>query len=60
MHKKIMKEASKALKEDALKYVADMKKSKSPSKKAHDRVEYREAMSASKDMKKRSKKAHEF
>lgn len=61
-HKKIEEEASKALKRDGLKY----KKKQKIDVKHHDKknlkkhkIEEKEAMSASKDLKKRAKKAHE-
>jgi len=59
MHKKIMEKASKSLKKDAEHYGKEAKKAKG-SKKKHELVEKREAMSAAKDLKKRAKKAHEY
>ncbi len=59
MHKKIMEKASVALKKDASKYAKEAKHSKGKEKK-HELVEKKEAVSASKDMKKRAKKAHEY
>lgn len=59
MHKKIMERASKALDKDAKHYKSEMKHAKG-SKKAHERTEMKEAVSASKDLKKRAKKAHEY
>ncbi len=58
-HKKIMEKVSIALEKDAKKY---HKKSKTSSgmKKKHEMTEEKEAKSASKDMKKRSKSAHEY
>lgn len=60
MHKKIMEKCSKKLMKDAEHYKKDEKKTKSPLKKKHDKVEKKEAMSAAKDLKMRSKKAHEY
>ena len=59
MHKKIMQKAAKALEKDAKHYKAEEKHVKG-AKKAHEEIERREAMSASKDLKKRAKKAHEY
>ncbi len=52
MHKKIMEKASKALKKEAA-----HEKGK---KKKHEMIERKEALSASKDLKKRARKAHEY
>jgi hypothetical protein len=60
MHKKIMAKAAKALSKDAKHYKSDAKSSKSNVKKKHDHIEEKEAMSAAKDMRKRSKMAHEY
>lgn len=60
MHKKIMQKASKALEKDAMHYAKKMKTAKSPLKKKHEKIEMKEACSASKDMKKRAKMAHEY
>ena len=60
IHKKIMEKCSEKLMKDAKHYAKDEKKTKSPVKKSHDKVEKREAVSAAKDLKKRAKKAHEF
>ena len=59
MHKMIMEKASKALKKDAAKYASKAKK-ETGVKKKHERVEEKEARSASRDMKMRAKKAHEY
>jgi hypothetical protein len=59
MHKKIMERAGKALEKDAEKYEKKAKHEHGK-KKAHELVEKREAKSASKDMKCRAKKAHEY
>lgn len=59
MHKKIMEKASKALKKDAEHYSKEEKKAKGIKKK-HEMVEKKEAISASKDLSKRAKKAHEY
>jgi len=58
MHKRIMEKASKALKKDAAHYEKEAKTATGPKKK-HELVEKKEAASASKDLKKRAKKAHE-
>ena len=55
-----MEKASKALEKDAMHYKKDEKKAKSPVKKKHDKVEMKEACSASKVMKKKAKMAHEY
>lgn len=60
MHKKIMEKASKDLKKDASHYAKEVKNAKSKLKKKHERTEMKEALSASKDMSKRAKKAHEY
>ena len=62
MHKKIMKKAAHALDKDAAGYAkkAMSDKAKHMLKRAKkDKVEEKEARSASKDLKKRAKKAHE-
>ncbi len=59
MHKKIMQKASVALKKDAKKYASEAKHAKGKHKK-EELIERKEAMSASKDLKKRAKKAHEY
>lgn len=59
MHKKIMEKASKALKKDAAHYTKKATHEKGIKKK-HELVEKKEALSASKDLKKRAKKAHEY
>lgn len=60
VHKKIMERASKALSKDAAHYTKEAKHAKTKTKKKHELVEKREALSASKDLKKRAKKAHEY
>jgi len=59
MHKKIMQKASKALKKDAENYGKEAKHAKGKHKK-EEMIEKKEALSASKDIKKRAKKAHEY
>jgi hypothetical protein len=59
MHKKIMEKASKKLEKDARNYAVKAKHEKGIKKK-HDKVEYGEAKSAAKDLKKRAKQAHEY
>lgn len=59
MHKRIMEKASKALNKDAMHYKKEMKNEKGLEKK-HEKTEMKEALSASKAMKKRAKKAHEY
>ncbi len=59
MHRKIMKEAAKKLSADAKHYKSEMKH-ESGTKKKHEKIEMKEALSASKDMKRRAKKAHEY
>jgi hypothetical protein len=59
MHKKIEMKAAKALAKDADKYHAKAKSAKGIKKK-HEKVEEKEARSASRDMKARAKKAHEY
>lgn len=54
-----MEKASKALKKDAEHYAKEEKRS-SGTKKMHDKVEKKEAMSAAKDLAKRAKKSHEY
>lgn len=58
-HKRIMQKASKDLKKDAKKYKEKMNHEHGVKKK-HEKVEMKEAMSASKSMKKRALKAHEY
>lgn len=60
MHKKIMKKAAKALDKDAKHYKKEAIHAKTKAKKKHEMTEEREAHAASKDMKKRSTKAHEY
>lgn len=60
MHKKIEMKASKALSKDADKYAKDAKHAKSPMKKKHDHIEEKEARSASRMLKAKAKKAHEY
>lgn len=55
-----MERASKALKKDAEHYSKEAQKTKSAAKKKHEMVERKEALSASKDLKKRAKRAHEY
>jgi hypothetical protein len=57
-HKKIMTKCAKKLEKDALHY--RQKSAKTPTKKAHNNVEEKEAENASKDLKKRAKTAHEY
>ncbi len=57
-HVKIMKKAAKKLDADAKHYTKEAKHEKG-TKKKHELVERKEAMSASKDLKKRVKTAHE-
>lgn len=59
MHKKIMEKASKALKKDAAHYKVEAKQAKGKHKK-EELIERKEALSASKDLKKRAMKAHEY
>jgi len=62
MHKKIMQKASKALDKDAKHYAKESKMEKKEGHKGkakHELVEKREAKSASKDLKKRARSAHE-
>jgi hypothetical protein len=60
IHKKIMEKAAKALSKDAHHYAQKIKTAKTPLQKKHEMIEEKEAKSASKDMKKRAAKAHEF
>jgi len=60
MHKKIEMKASKALKADAEKYAKEAKHAKSPTKKKHEHIEEKEARSASRMLKAKAKKAHEY
>lgn len=60
MHKKIEMKASKALAKDADKYAKDAKQDKSPVMKRHDHIEEKEARSASRMLKAKAKKAHEY
>ena len=59
-HVKIMKKAASKLKADAKKYHKEAAHAKSKVKKKHEKVEEREALSASKDLRKRARKAHEY
>lgn len=59
MHKRIMSKAAKELFKDAMSYKKKAKHTHGIKKK-HEKTEMKEAMSAAKDMKKRSKKAHEY
>ena len=59
MHKRIMEKASKALEKDAKHYKKEMKHEHG-TKKKHEKVEMKEALSAAQAMKKRAKKAHEY
>lgn len=54
-----MSKAATALKKDASKYAAKAKKDTGVKKK-HDKIELKEASSASKALKKRAKKSHEY
>ena len=54
-----MQKASKDLDKDAAHYSKEAKHEKG-TKKKHDLIEKKEAQSASKDLKKRAKKAHEY
>ena len=60
MHKKIEERAAKALHKDSEKYKREAKQAKSKVKKKHEMFESKEAESASKDLKNRAKKAHEY
>lgn len=63
MHKKIMSKASKALTKDAKKYKKEAVHEKSlghKRKAKEEEVEMHEARSAAKDLKKRSRRAHEY
>ena len=60
MHKKIEMKAAAALKKDADKYAKEASKAKSPEKKKHEKIEEREARSASRMLKSKAKKAHEY
>ena len=55
-----MEKCSRALAEDAAHYKEKEKHTKTKTKKKHEEVERKEAYSASKDLKKRAKKAHEY
>ncbi len=57
-HKRIMTKAAKSLKKDASHYAQEAKHDKGKKHKK-DLMEKKEAMSASKDLSKRAKKAHE-
>ncbi len=59
MHRKIMKNASKALEKDAKNYASKAKSAKGIKKK-HELIEKKEAASAAKDLKSRVKSAHEY
>lgn len=61
-HKKILEKAAKALDKDAKHYKKEERKDAkhhNAAKLKHHEVERKEALSASKDMKRRAKKAHE-
>ncbi len=60
MHKKIEQRAAKALEKDANKYKREASKAKSPMKKKHEHIEEKEARSASRMLKAKAKKAHEY
>ena len=60
MHKKIEQRAAKALDKDASKYAKEAKHAKSPMKKKHEHIEEKEARSASRMLKSKAKKAHEY
>lgn len=55
-----MQKASKALEKDAKHYEKKMENAPSSTVKKHEKIEMKEAKSASKDMKKRAKTAHEY
>lgn len=59
MHKKIMKTAAKKLEKDAAHYAKEAKHAKGK-KKAHEKVEEKEAKRGASVMKKMAKKAHEY
>lgn len=59
VHKKIMERAASALKKDAEKYSKEAKHAKGKHKK-EEMIERKEALSASRDLKKRARKAHEY
>ncbi len=59
-HAKIEKKAAKALDKDADKYKKEAAHAKTPIKAKHERIEEKEARSASRDLKLRAKKAHEY
>ncbi len=59
-HKKIEIKASKALKKDADRYKEKAAHAKTPIKAKHERIEEKEARAASRDLKKRARKAHEY
>jgi len=60
MHKKIASKCSKKLMEDAEHYESRAHKTKSKTQKKHDLIERKEALSAAREMKKRSQKMHEY
>jgi hypothetical protein len=60
MHKKIMEKCADKLDKDASGYAKKEKHAKTKTKKKHEAVEKKEAKSASKDLKSRAKKAHEY
>ena len=60
MHKRIMENSASRLMKDAKRYEQDAKHTSSKSKKQHDRIERKEAVSAAKDLKERARKAHEY
>lgn len=59
-HKKIETRAAKALEKDADHYKKDAKHTKSMIKKKHDHIEEKESRSASRMLKAKAKKAHEY
>lgn len=59
MHKKIMKKAARSLEKDAAHYKKEASHAKGKHKK-EELVERREALSAAQDLKKRTKRAHEY
>ena len=59
MHKKIEKNAAKALEKDAKHYAKEAKKSHGVKKK-HEKIEMKEAKHGAKVLKSLAKKAHEY
>jgi hypothetical protein len=59
-HKKIEMKCAKALDKDAKNYKSEASKEKSPMKKKHEQIEEKEARSASRMLKAKAKKAHEY